>query len=112
MTEQQVRADALHAMERKVQVTIDGKKQNVPIILVVLNKLLLKAAQGDFRCAKLAIDLRRQLMNEHIAMKVQLANTLNEFEELAKKYPDAEDEGPDPFIAELARRVYDPDVIA
>ena len=114
MTEQQVRKDLLEAMEEPVTIVINGKRRTVPIIMAIYRQVLIKAAQGEFRFAKLVIETRKAAMDEHISVKVRLAEQLLEMEQHLEQHPEDEQGENEigPWIQEMSRRAWDPDVIA
>lgn len=107
-TDSQLRADVLYAMEEEKTVTVNGKRRKVPLILVIYQQLLLKGAAGDMRCMFKAIDLRQQLLAEHITAQNGLA-------ELAARAQRAYRDKPENFtdedletLREIGRRLKDP----
>jgi Family of unknown function (DUF5681) len=93
ITGSQLRKDMLLAMEEEMAVTVGGKRKRLPIILAIYKQLLLKAVAGDLRCMFKAIDLRNQLMAEHMSAKEALSDLLMDNEKSWQDHPeDAPDE--------------------
>jgi replication-associated recombination protein RarA len=86
ITGTQLRRDMLLAMEEEMTVSVGGKRKRLPIILAIYKQLLLKAVAGDLRCMLKAIDLRNQLMADHMNAKAELSDLLMENEKSWKDH--------------------------
>ena len=71
ITDRQLRADMLMAMEREVMMTLDGKPQKTPAIVAIYHRILAEALKGNYRAMKLAVDLRQALVHEHVKAQVE-----------------------------------------
>ena len=65
--------DLLRAMEEEATITVSGKAQKAPLILVCYQQLLRKGAAGDVRCIFKAIDLKEQILEQVTAKRNQAA---------------------------------------
>ena len=59
----QISEDFLASLEEKITVIRDGKKTKIPIIQAIYDQLVLKAAKGDFRSAKLVVELQGAIID-------------------------------------------------
>lgn len=65
--------DLLSAMEEEAAITVNGKAQKAPLILVCYQQLLRKGAAGDVRCLFKAVDLREQILEQLTTARNQAA---------------------------------------
>lgn len=65
--------DLLGAMEEEAAITVSGKAQKAPLILVCYQQLLRKGAAGDVRCIFKAIDLRELILEQLTEARNQAA---------------------------------------
>lgn len=108
LSDRDVRKELMKAMERQVNVNINGKEQKVPIILAIYDRALVEAARGNYRFAKLAVDLRRQLVNEDEDIRARLAEGALLLEKHLKESGEKPDEELAEIIAAAKRRAYGP----
>ena len=84
--------DLIASLEQEVPIYRGGKQTKVPIIFAIYDQLALKAAKGDFRSAKLAIDLLKVAIDKR---ENSLASLLSEILEIDREYIDAAAANPD-----------------
>ncbi|NKB59589.1 MAG: hypothetical protein GKS00_24990 [Alphaproteobacteria bacterium] len=77
--------DLIASLEQEVPVFRGGKQTKVPIILAIYDQLALKAAKGDFRSAKLAIDLLKVAVEKR---ENSLASLISGILEIDREYID------------------------
>lgn len=83
-TQRQVRHDILNLMEREAfAITINGKKEVVPIIVGIYWKLMQKALEGDTRILLEVIKLRREIIADHAAANFHVIKAMDVHEAMA-----------------------------
>lgn len=80
--------DLLGAMEEEAAITVNGKAQKAPLILVCYQQLLRKGAAGDVRCIFKAIDLRQRILGQLTDSRNQLAEDFLRGKRAYRKNPE------------------------
>ena len=83
-THRQVRHDILNLMEREAfTITINGRKEVVPIIVGIYWRLMQKALEGDTRMLLEVIKLRREIIADHTAANIDTIRAMDFHEAMA-----------------------------
>lgn len=79
-THRQIRQDILREMEAMTTVTIEGRPQQVPMIVLIVRQLMLRAAKGDLRAIEKVLALRESVTNAQVSSNPGLYQFLQEAE--------------------------------
>ena len=84
--------DFIGRMEQEITVTRDGKPVRIPIIFAAYDQLLLNAARGDFRSAKLAFDIFQSILARR---EKNLAEVYEKILEIDEEYTERANANPE-----------------
>jgi hypothetical protein len=79
-THRQIRQDILGEMENITTVMIDGRPEQVPMIVLIVRQLMMRAAKGELRAIEKVLALRESVTNAQAAANPDLYKLLQQAE--------------------------------